>query len=57
MFAREPGSATRRPAVAGSFYPHESKALKAEIDALLSQAERLHQQGLAGVIAPHAGYI
>jgi AmmeMemoRadiSam system protein B len=57
MFTREPGSATRRPAVAGSFYPRESKDLRTAVDALLSQAERLHQPGLAGVIAPHAGYI
>jgi AmmeMemoRadiSam system protein B len=43
--------------VAGSFYPRESKDLKAAVDALLSQAERLREPGLAGVIAPHAGYI
>ena len=57
MFAREPGLTMRRPAVAGSFYPLKSKDLKTAVDALLSQAERSHQPGLAGVIAPHAGYI
>lgn len=57
MFAREPGSAMRPPAVAGSFYPHERKDLKAAVDALLSQAERLRQPGLVGVVAPHAGYV
>ncbi len=57
MFAREPCLATRRPAVAGSFYPGESKELKTAVDNLLAQAPRLRQPGLAGVIAPHAGYI
>jgi MEMO1 family protein len=57
MFAREPGLATRPPAVAGSFYPGESKELKTAVDALLAQAPRLRQPSLAGVIAPHAGYI
>src|SRR5262245_52468013 len=57
MFAREPGLATRRPAVAGSFYPRESKELKTAVDTLLSQAGRLQQPGLTGVVAPHAGYI
>ena len=47
----------RHPAVAGSFYPRESKNLKSAVDALLAQAERLPQPGLAGVIAPHAGYV
>jgi MEMO1 family protein len=57
MFARESGLATRRPAVAGSFYPRESNELKTAVDALLSQVPRLHRPGVAGVIAPHAGYI
>jgi AmmeMemoRadiSam system protein B len=57
MFAREPGLATRRPAVAGSFYPRESKELKTAVDALLSQAPRLRKPRLASVITPHAGYI
>jgi AmmeMemoRadiSam system protein B len=47
----------RRPAVAGSFYPLKRKDLKTAVDALLAQAERLHEPSLAGVIAPHAGYI
>ena len=57
MFAREPGLTVRQPAVAGSFYPLGGKELKAAIDALLAQAEQVSQAGLAGVIAPHAGYI
>lgn len=57
MFAREPGLTVRRPAVAGSFYPRVAKDLKAAVDALLTQAEQLRQSGLAGIIAPHAGYI
>jgi AmmeMemoRadiSam system protein B len=57
MFAREPRLPTRRPAVAGSFYPGESKELKTAVDALLSRAERSREPGLAGIIAPHAGYI
>jgi len=57
MFAREPGSTVRQAAVAGSFYPLEAKDLKAAVDALLAQAKEIDQPGLAGVIAPHAGYI
>jgi AmmeMemoRadiSam system protein B len=57
VFVQEPGFKVRPPAVAGSFYPHAGKDLKAAVDALLSQADRRRQSGLVGVIAPHAGYI
>lgn len=56
MFTREPGLTVRQAAVAGSFYPLGDKELKAAIDALIAQAEQVSQAGLAGVIAPHAGY-
>ena len=57
MFAQEQGSTVRMPAVAGSFYPQAGRDLKAAVDALLSQTQRVSQAGLVGVIAPHAGYI
>lgn len=57
MFAQEPGSKVRPPAVAGSFYPAASKQLKAEIDTLFAQAKLPPTSNLAGVIAPHAGYM
>lgn len=56
MFAREPRSTVRPPAVAGSFYPRGPMELKAAVDALLSQAEPSREGSLLGVIAPHAGY-
>jgi AmmeMemoRadiSam system protein B len=57
MFAQDQGSAVRKPAVADSFYPGARDDLKAAVDALLSQAQHGSRAGLAGVIAPHAGYI
>lgn len=57
MFAREPRSTARPPAVAGSFYPRGPKELRATVDALLSQAKPSREAGLLGIIAPHAGYV
>lgn len=57
MTAREPGAGIRPPAVAGSFYPAGQKQLKAEVQALLAGAELSPKAGLAGVVAPHAGYM
>ncbi len=57
MLAQDQGSTVRQPAVAGSFYPQGGEALKAAVDALLSQAQHVSRAGLVGVIAPHAGYI
>ncbi len=49
----------RRPAVAGTFYPAEPKALAAEVDGLLRGAKvsaGSDAQDLVALIAPHAGY-
>jgi AmmeMemoRadiSam system protein B len=42
--------------VAGSFYPGGRGQLKAELAALLAGARVPPKAGLAGVVAPHAGY-
>lgn len=49
----------RPPAVAGMFYPADPVALATEVDALLAQADRSHQDAVApkAIIAPHAGYV
>ena len=57
MIALEPLSSTRRPAVAGSFYPRGARELADTIEALLSQAPKLEKSGLVGIVVPHAGYM
>ncbi len=48
----------RKPAVAGLFYPADSKKLRSEIELLLSVAEPdIELNKIFGLIAPHAGYI
>ena len=44
----------RKPAVAGSFYPKDAKALKKMVDSMLE--ERSFERPL-GIIVPHAGYV
>ena len=46
----------RKPAVAGSFYPAEPKALHAQVTALL-RAAAVGASVPKAIIAPHAGYI
>ncbi|MBF0165138.1 MAG: AmmeMemoRadiSam system protein B [Magnetococcales bacterium] len=46
----------RQPAVAGMFYPKESKALRAMVEELLEQSPPVANEPLA-VIVPHAGFI
>ena len=46
---------TRSPAVAGRFYPADSRALNAEIDAFLGEAPT--SEPAFAVVAPHAGYL
>lgn len=46
---------TRRPAVAGQFYPASKAALEAEVHKFLSTGAK--PQKVTGLIAPHAGYI
>lgn len=51
---------TRRPAVAGTFYPGEEAALTSLVDRLLSEAQHQNLRGASvpkALIAPHAGYM
>jgi len=50
--------ADREAVVAGSFYPEDSIALKAQLELLFARAEcvKTHNNVLA-IIAPHAGYV
>jgi len=53
---------TRRPAVAGSFYPGDARALRAQVRACLEEGRR-RQADLVGavrpkaLVVPHAGYV
>ena len=52
-----PHALMREPAVAGTFYPGDSRTLGAEIDALLARAKVRPREGIIyGMIVPHAGY-
>jgi len=55
--AREPAQGVREPAVAGQFYPDDSKALAAALDAYSKDAVAPSGQRPVALIAPHAGYI
>jgi hypothetical protein len=49
---------TRKPAVAGTFYPKNPEELKRQVQDFLAQAEVIDTQGkLKALIVPHAGYI
>lgn len=49
---------TRKPAVAGGFYPGDPEELKSEINLLFDVAgEKKNYEHIYGIIAPHAGYI
>jgi AmmeMemoRadiSam system protein B/AmmeMemoRadiSam system protein A len=51
-------AAVKEPAVAGSFYPADSKKLAADLDGYLGQSGDTGEEGrLLAVVAPHAGYI
>jgi AmmeMemoRadiSam system protein B len=47
----------RQPAVAGSFYPADSRKLAASVDGYLDAAECRIAERPKALIAPHAGYI
>ncbi|OGG97587.1 MAG: AmmeMemoRadiSam system protein B [Candidatus Lambdaproteobacteria bacterium RIFOXYD12_FULL_49_8] len=47
---------TRRPAVAGSFYPADPEELKAEVLGYLNQAAKTANHAPRFLIVPHAGY-
>ena len=51
-----PIGATRQPAVAGTFYPAEPGALRAQVEKLLAAA-RAADVAPKALIAPHAGYM
>ena len=47
----------RRPGVAGMFYPIDPAQLTTALESYLSAAERVIDQPIAALIAPHAGYL
>ena len=47
---------TRRPAVAGTFYPGRPERLQAEVDRLLAEAKEADLPPVRALIVPHAGY-
>lgn len=50
-------STIRQPAVAGSFYPKDPTALRAQIKRLLSEANPSEKLTPKAIIVPHAGYV
>lgn len=51
-------SRTRRPAVAGSFYPADAPVLRADVDRMLDTADvTVRPAPIAAMIVPHAGYV
>lgn len=49
--------AARPPAVAGLFYPQDTKSLRATVDELLAAAHPRLEKPPKALIAPHAGYV
>ncbi len=52
----KPFSGTRRPAVAGQFYPGDPAQLRQVVDQCLAAAAATPDARLRAIIAPHAGY-
>ncbi len=52
-------TAIRLPAVAGKFYPADSRELRSEIESFTRSAENAEQKKVRalGCVAPHAGYV
>lgn len=48
---------TRKPAVAGSFYPSDPGALRSTVDGLLAAAKADAGPAPRALVAPHAGYV
>jgi AmmeMemoRadiSam system protein B len=49
---------TRKPAVAGAFYPGSASSLKSMINEFLANVEKVTIDGkIVGLIVPHAGYV
>jgi MEMO1 family protein len=55
--AAEIGQGVREPAVAGQFYPADSRALNAALDAVLKDAVPPAREAPIAIVAPHAGYV
>lgn len=50
-------SKTRRPAVAGTFYPEDKGQLASMVDGFLKAAQEAGSDNVRAVIVPHAGYV
>jgi AmmeMemoRadiSam system protein B len=58
IFSDKNQGGTRKPAVAGMFYPGSSSKLNADINGYLSNAEKVPINGkITALIVPHAGYM
>jgi hypothetical protein len=51
------GGTTRRPAVAGQFYPGQPEALRSDVQRYLDQVGTERSPAAKALIAPHAGYV
>ncbi len=49
--------AERRPAVAGMFYTADPGRLRREVESYLSAAGPVSDEGVTGIVSPHAGYV
>jgi AmmeMemoRadiSam system protein B len=58
MFENTPSSfGVRPPAVAGAFYPDDSRILKRQLTELLAQADASDDPVPKAIVVPHAGYV
>lgn len=58
IFSERNQGGTRKPAVAGAFYPGSASALKADINDYLANVEKTPIDGkIIAIIVPHAGYM
>lgn len=48
---------SRRPAVAGMFYPADPGALRSQVAGFLAEAGGAPDSSVAGLVCPHAGYV
>jgi len=58
VFSDRSQGGTRRPAVAGAFYPGSANELRSDIDDFLANVEKIPIDGkIVALMVPHAGYI
>src|SRR5512138_784 len=58
IFSEKNQGGTRKPAVAGMFYPGSSSKLRAEVEEYISNAKKVPINGkITALIVPHAGYM